>query len=268
MAASTPPPFPLVKRIRLKKPSNTALEKLWSDFRQGDSIEARNALVEFHLSIVSKVARVLHSRMPRSVEIGDLEGAGYGGLIQAVEKFDPDRGVPFEAFCQHRIRGAILDGCRTSDWLPRPMRNQLNARKNAIEGLRTELERDPLDQEVAERMEMPMEEYQRRFAPGMDAPVLAVGKPGSSDGDGEAGLDFLEDQQDEGPLEGVHLREMVELIAGTLDREAREILFKRFFEGRTLKEIGDELDISQSRVSKILGRHLERLKERFEDKVV
>ncbi|HBF23645.1 MAG TPA: hypothetical protein DDW23_07520 [Planctomycetes bacterium] len=258
----------MVKRARLKKPSNSALQRLWSDFRESESVEARNALIEFHLSIVSKVARVLHSRMPRSVELGDLEGAGYGGLIQAVENFDPDRGVPFEAFCQHRIRGAILDGCRTSDWLPRPMRNKLNARRDAIEELRTNLEREPSDQEVAEKMNMALEDYQRQFAPGMDAPVLAVGKPGSGNGDGEAGLDFLEDQQDEGPLEDVHLREMVELIASTLDREAREILFKRFFEARTLKEIGDELAISQSRVSKILGRHLERLKERFEDKVV
>jgi RNA polymerase sigma factor (sigma-70 family) len=117
---------------------------------------------------------------------------------------------------------------------------------------------------VAERLGMDLQEYMRRFGAGKDSPVLAGSKGG---GEMEQGLDFLEDTKEKDPIEDAHRRELLEVIAASLDPEGREILFKRFFENRSLKEIGDDLDLSQSRVSKILGRLIDRLKDRFEDKV-
>lgn len=255
----------MVRRAQSSRFENKTLERLWEECRNGQRIEARNALVEYYRPFASAVVRRVRSRLPRSVEIGDLEGAGDVGLIQAIQNFDPERGVPFEAFCEHRVRGAILDELRRLDWLPRPMRHRINRRKDAIDALRTELSRDPNDEEVARRMGMGLREYHRRFGVGKDSPVLAGSK--SSGADAEHGLDFLEDPKDEGPLEDAHRRELLEVIAASLDNEGREILFKRYFENRSLREIGDHLDLSQSRVSKILGRLIDRLKERFEDKV-
>ncbi len=256
----------MVRRAKPSQFENKTLERLWTECRDGNRIEARNALIEYYRPFASAVVRRVRSRLPRSVEIGDLEGAGDVGLIQAIQNFDPARGVPFEAFCEHRVRGAILDELRRLDWLPRPMRTRINRRKEAVDQLRTELSRDPTDDEVAERLGMDIKEYMRRFGAGKDSPVLAGSKVGGG-GEMEQGLDFLEDTKEQGPLEDAHRRELLEVIAASLDPEGREILFKRFFENRSLKEIGDDLDLSQSRVSKILGRLIDRLKDRFEDKV-
>lgn len=130
--------------------------------------------------------------------------------------------------------------------------------------LRHRLGHDPDDTEVAAELGMTLSAYQAMFGSGRDTPLLAAAKPGAGDGD-EAGLDFLEDPREEGPFDDAHRRELLERIAGTLDPESREILFKRYFEDRTLKEIGDGLGISQSRVSKILGRLIDRLGDRFDD---
>lgn len=266
LAHSLPETAHMVKRARRPRTENPALLRLWEDYRQGECLHARNALVEYYRPHAARVARRVKARLPRTVEMADLEAAGDVGLIQAIQNYDPERGVPFEAFCEHRVHGAILDELRRHDWLPRPMRHRLNQKKEVIENLRSELGRAPVDQEIAEGLGLDLEEYQRRFGKDHEAPVLAGGKPASEDGESEAGLDFLEDSRDEGPIEDAHRRELLEQIASTLSVENREILYKRFFEGRTLKEIGDEMEISQSRVSKILNRIVERLQERFAEK--
>ncbi len=253
----------MVRRER-KRIRNKTLDRLWKECCTGNRIEARNALIEFYRPFANKVVRRVRARLPRSVEVGDLEGAGDVGLIQAIQNFDPERGVPFEAFCEHRVRGAILDELRRHDWLPRPLRNRLNRRRDAIDELRTELGRGPNDGEIAERLGLELGVYLEKFGAGKDVPVLAASKTG---GEAESGLEFLEDPKAQLPLEDAHRRELLEVISATLDDEGRAILYKRFFEGRSLKEIGRDLELSQSRVSKILGRLLERLKDRFEGKV-
>jgi RNA polymerase sigma factor (sigma-70 family) len=120
---------------------------------------------------------------------------------------------------------------------------------------------------VAAELDLTLEEYHAFFGNGREAPMLAGGKPGGDEGETENGLDFFEDPRQEGPLEDAHRRELLERIATVLDPEARAILFMRYFENRTLREIGETLAISQSRVSKIIGRLMDRLKDRFEDKV-
>ncbi|TAH36448.1 MAG: sigma-70 family RNA polymerase sigma factor [Planctomycetota bacterium] len=251
------------KRGRLR---NKTLERLWAEYRRGNRIEARDALIEYYRPYASSVVRRVRARLPRSVEPGDLEGAGDVGLIQAIQHYDPARGVPFEAFCEHRVRGAILDELRRHDWLPRPLRNRLNQKRDVLEALRHRLGHDPGDAEIAAELGLSMGDYLALFGNGRDTPLLAAAKPGKNGADDEAGLDFLEDPREEGPLDDAHRRELLERIASTLDAESREILFKRYFEERTLKEIGDDLGISQSRVSKILGRLMDRLNDRFDDR--
>ena len=123
----------MVRRAKRKQRRNQTLERLWVKYRDDDQMEARNALVEYYRPYATGVVRRVKSRLPRNVELGDLEGAGDVGLIQAIQNFDPGRGVPFEAFCEHRIRGAILDELRRLDWVPRPVRNRLNQKKLAQE---------------------------------------------------------------------------------------------------------------------------------------
>ncbi len=257
----------MVKRARRPRTENPTLQRLWRKYRRGECLNSRNALVEYYRPHAARVARRVKSRLPRTVEIADLQAAGDVGLIQAIQNFDPERGVPFEAFCEHRVRGAILDELRRLDWLPRPMRNRLNQKKEVMEDLRGRLGRNPSDSEIAEGLGLSLEDYQSRFGQDQEAPVLAGGKPVHDGGDGETGLEFLEDSRIEGPIEDAHRREMLSQIAANLNAESRKILYKRFFEGRTLKEIGLEMQISQSRVSKILRGIVDRLKERFGEKL-
>lgn len=256
----------MVRRARVPDGDNETLTRLWGEYREYERIEARNALVEYYRPHSVRVARKVKARLPRSVEIGDLESAGDVGLIQAIQSFDPTRGVPFEAFCEHRVRGAILDELRRHDWLPRPVRNRLNKRKGLTEDLRKELGREPTEEETAKALGISLEDYHRDYGSGKDTPVLAGGKRGD-DGEGDGTLDFYEDPREFAPDTDAHARELLELISQTLDEEAREILFMRFFLEYSLKEIGEDRNISQSRVSKILGRIMDRLKERFEEKV-
>ncbi|MCX8229845.1 MAG: sigma-70 family RNA polymerase sigma factor [Planctomycetota bacterium] len=257
----------MVRRARTPKTPNPTLQRLWDEFRNKGCLNARNALVEFYRGHASRVAHRVKARLPRSVDVGDLTSAGDVGLIQSIQSFDPSRGVPFEAFCAHRVRGAIIDELRRHDWLPRPMRNRLNRRKEMESRLRHEFGREPKEHEIAEGFDLSLEEFHTQFGNDQEAPVLAGGKPVSDSSSGEHGLDFIEDLREEGPVEPAHRREMLHHISATLNEESREILFMRFFEGRTLQEMGDALGISPSRVSKILARILARLKERFEDKV-
>lgn len=258
--------------VHRARPDNETLLRLWSDYRSREDggsqeLEARNALIEYYRPYAVQLARKVKSRLPRTVEIGDLEGAGDVGLIQAIQSFDPGRGVPFEAYCEHRVRGAILDELRRADWLPRPVRTRAKERKAVLEELRARLNREPTDDEAAAELGLTLEEYHRSFAGRKDSPVLAGAKPGNEDGDGEGTLDFFEDPRTDGPDADPHRRELLALISQSLDDEAREIVFLRFFLDYSLKDIADMYGVSQSRVSKILGKIMERLKEKLQEKI-
>lgn len=256
----------MVRRAHRDSSSNTALSRLWGEYRRSERIEDRNALIEHYRPYATMVARRVKARLPRSVDMGDLESAGDVGLIQAIQSYDPERGVPFEAFCEFRVRGAILDELRRHDWVPRPVRNRLNRLKQLKEEMRRELEREATEVELAARLEVSLEEYHRLYGGGRDTPVLAGGKPGDA-GDGDGSLDFFEDPRSDAPDDGAHSRELLEMIAQTLEDEEREILYMRFFLDYSLRDIGEIRGISQSRVSKILGRIMERIKVRFEEKI-
>ncbi|MDC3283159.1 sigma-70 family RNA polymerase sigma factor [Planctomycetota bacterium] len=156
----------MVKKVIVEKEENPTLSRLWSEYRDDERIEARNALIEYYRPFANMVARRLKSKLPRSVEYGDLESAGDVGLIQAVQKFDPSRGVPFEAFCNYRVRGAIIDELRRHDWVPRPMRTRLNRLKQVVQELRSELEREPSEPEIAAALGVDLEEYHQKYGGG------------------------------------------------------------------------------------------------------
>ena len=257
----------MVKRVIVEKEENPTLTKLWSEYRDDERIEARNALIEYYRPFANMVARRLKSKLPRSVEYGDLESAGDVGLIQAVQKFDPSRGVPFEAFCNYRGRGAIIDELRRHDWVPRPMRTRLNRLKQVVQELRSELEREPSEPEIAAAIGVDLEEYHRKYGGGRDAPVLAGSKVSTDESESNGTLDFYEDPREESPESNIHASEMLEMISQSLNPEDREILYLRFFMNYSLKEIGELYSLSQSRVSKILGRITERLRVRFEERI-
>lgn len=238
-------------------------EPLWQRYRLEPGDESRNALVEAYQGFVIDVARRFAARLPRCVDRGDLETAASVGLMGAVTGYDPARGVPFESYCELRVKGALLDELRTQDWLPRPWRHRFELQKRALERLRGEFEREPQDDEVARELGVSLDEYLQTF--GVALPGGPSGSMGLDDSEEDLppSLEVVPDGRLEGPGEEISRNELFSLITQRLSDQEYRILYLRYWEQMPMREIGDVLAVSESRVCKIHARLLERLKDHF-----
>lgn len=238
-------------------------ELLWCEYRARPSDETRNALVEAYQDFVRDITRRFGARLPRNVDRGDLATAASFGLMSAIRGFDPERGVRFESYCELRVKGALLDELRTQDWLPRPWRQRLEQQKRILEELRSLEKREPTDDEVAEAMEMPLDLYQQLFGVGL--PGIPVGSMPFDDG-GEDLMQSLEVVPDTSvglPGESLTHDELLSLVTQRLSEQEYRILYLRYWEGLSMREIGELLELSESRVCKIHARLIERLQDRL-----
>jgi RNA polymerase sigma factor for flagellar operon FliA len=237
--------------------------RLWKAYRRRGDDLARNRLVEHYQPLVRELVRRFALRIPRSVDRGDLDTAANVGLMAAISGFDPARGVRFESYCEFRVRGALIDELRTQDWLPRPWRARLELQKRTLERLRSESDREPLDEDVASGMGMPLEEYRHIFGLGLlDAPI-GVGTDGDGEGEGGPGLEVVADTHSDAPGEKLSRDEILRLVAQKLTGQEYRLVYLKYWEELSMREIGQMMRISESRVCKIHMRLLERLKDRF-----
>ncbi|MDP6990950.1 MAG: sigma-70 family RNA polymerase sigma factor [Planctomycetota bacterium] len=242
-------------------------EELWLSYRKDECDRTRNHLVEYYFSFAKDLIRRFASRLPRSVDRGDLETAAHLGLMKAIVGFDPRHGVRFKSYCATRVRGSCRDELRTQDWLPRPHRQRLERQKRVVEGLRAELGREPHDEEVAGEMGLDIEAYERQFGvvpPGVPSGSMPLG---ATDDEPLLGLDAVPDPDGDAPGDRLSRDEKMGLILRATDEQERRILHLRYFEGWSMKDIGEALDLSESRVCKIHARLRERLKGRFSAQV-
>lgn len=240
---------------------------LWDAFRASPSRETRNRLVEAYQPLVHDVVRRFAGRLPRSVDRGDLETAANVGLIAAVEGYDPSRGVRFETYCELRTKGALLDELRTQDWLPRPWRHRLELRKRVSERLRSEASREPSDEEIAMSMGLSPEDYAAQF--GTAVPTAPSGAAPGADGieDGVAMLEVVADDHLETPEDRLTREELLRLVAQKLTEQEYRIVYLKYWEELPMREIGELTGLSESRVSKVHARLIERLRARLSAKV-
>lgn len=236
--------------------------RLWRAFRRRGGETERNALVVHYQGFALDIVRRFALRLPPSVDRGDLETAAQVGLMHAIEGFDPQRGVPFESYCDLRVRGALVDELRHLDWVPRPVRARLELRRRAIERLRAERQREPSDEEVAVEIGMELGEYLQFFGAALvDGPLAAW-----ADDDGEEATPLLErvpDEDAEAPFEDLTRVEILGLVAQKLSEIEYRVVYLRYWEGMAMREIGELLDLSESRVCKIHMQLLARLRERL-----
>jgi RNA polymerase sigma factor for flagellar operon FliA len=224
--------------------------------RDGDRVD-RDALVLTYSPLVKHVAGRVASRLPAHVELADLISVGLGGLIDAVERFEPDRGVGFEAFATPRIRGAIFDELRAMDWVPRRVREEGRRIERATAALTTRLQRLPDHAELADELSLD--------APGLDdalqrvasSQMLALDQPHQLDrapADSFTLLDTFVDEAAEDPATAstdAELRDRVARAVLQLTGRAQTILALRYHQQLTHTEIGLVLQITESRVSQI-----------------
>ena len=244
--------------------SDKPCERLWLAYARSPGDESRNRLIEHYQPLVAQIVRRCAARLPRLIDRGDLDTAANLGLIDAIEGFDPARGVRFEAYCERRVRGALLDELRNQDWLSRPLRGRLGELQRMREDLRSRLGREPSEAEVSGGLGS--RDLRQGFALGMSASFASPVLTGMAEEPGEdslGGLEVLADPDSDAPRERLGSDDLFRLVAQRLSGQEYRIVYLRYWEDLSLREIGEVLQLSESRVCKIHARLLERLKERY-----
>jgi RNA polymerase sigma factor for flagellar operon FliA len=214
-------------------------------------------LVQQHAPLVKRIAYHLLAGLPASVQADDLIQAGLIGLLEAARRFDPSQGASFETYAGIRIRGSMLDEIRRYDWVPRSVHRKARAIAKALRDIEQCEGRDAEDKEVAHRLGMSLEDYHQALQD------TTAGRLCSLDGeDGEQYSDVLSDDR-AGPEEQMEEQDMKREVAsriGTLPERERLVLSLYYFEKPNLKEIGEVLGVSESRVCQIHNQALTRLR--------
>jgi RNA polymerase sigma factor for flagellar operon FliA len=218
-------------------------------------------LVRRHADLVKRIAHHLAARLPSSVEIDDLVQAGVIGLLEAARHYSPDRGASFETYAGIRIRGAMLDELRQTDWAPRSVHRRLREVSDAIRQIEQATGREARDGEIAERMGIPLSEYHDIVQDAARCQVMSLDAGGE---DGDETLDATDPGG--GPLDQLQQLEFQRALAGAiaeLPERERLVLSLYYDDELNLREIGEVLKVSESRVCQIHGQALLRLRARL-----
>ena len=216
------------------------------------------------------VAGRVAAGLPHNIEQADLVSYGIFGLIDAIDKFDPERGFKFETYAMARIKGAIIDELRSIDWVPRSVRAKARAIERAYAKLESELHRSPDDREVAVELEMSHEELDQTLSQLSFTGLMALDEI-LSGAEGDRGGSTLGDTIANGagdPVEVFELEEMKHLLADLINRmpdRERLVLTRYYYEGLMLAEIGAVLGVTESRVCQIHTKSILQLRARLGD---
>ncbi len=238
----------------------------WQEFQKSGSEQMRNQLLEHYLPIVKFTAERLGAKLPEEVEVDDLISAGTFGLLDAIKAFDLSRGVKFETYCAQRVRGAILDELRSMDWVPRLVRSRAHKVDRARSVLEMELGRKPTDRELAKEMRLSRAEFGKLQRDARAVGMVSLSRKWfETDNNRDVReIDVLEDKRSEDPFASFQSKDVKEWVTRGLSRAERLIIILYYFEEMTMKEIGETLALSESRVSQmhsaILGRLRQHLK--------
>src|SRR6202453_4531736 len=237
------------------------VQQLWRDYRAEPTTELRNQLVELYLPLVKYNAERIWARLPEGVDLDDLISAGVFGLMDAIDAFDLERGVKFETYCVPRIRGAMLDELRTMDWVPRLVRSKATKMEEARKELEARHGRPPTDVELAERLGIPMEEYEKMASDANAVGLISLNKKWyETDSYKDVReIDILEDKKGEDPTRRLQRKDLMRMVTKGLSRNERLIIILYYYEELTMKEIGATLDLSESRVSQMHSSIIQRL---------
>ncbi|HSQ41540.1 MAG TPA: FliA/WhiG family RNA polymerase sigma factor [Fibrobacteraceae bacterium] len=244
------------------------LNQLWKEYKEQGNQQAKDKLLAEYAPLVRYTAQRMAVNLPKSVEVGDLIGTGVIGLIKAVESFDLSLGFKFETFATHKVRGAILDDLRALDWVPRSVRQKSRKLQQVYADLEQRLGRMPYDDEVAVELGLSMAEFEDLLSDVATTTIISLDESLSEMG-GDAKtltvLDTIEDPQGTNPLKEMGFQETKRILKeaiGDLPEKERLVVALYHYEELTLKEIGEVLGITESRVSQIHSKAMMKLRAR------
>src|SRR5213080_1948433 len=245
------------------------MQALWIEFVQSRDKGVRDRLILTYAPLVKYVAGRLGSGLPAHVDEGDLVSYGLLGLIGAIERYDPERDVKFETYAISRIRGSIIDELRAMDWVPRSIRARARDIERAIAELEARLGRAPTDEEIAGKVGVSTDELADSLTDISRSSIAALDElwtVSSSGGDQIALIDTIEDTQGPEPQSALAQTEMREAIGEAIARlpeREKLVVTLYYYEELTLREIGEVLGVTESRVSQLHTKAILRLKARL-----
>lgn len=229
------------------------------DWSERSDPEVRRELISHYVPLVKVVAKRVHQRVPRSIELDDLMSSGHIGLIRAVDRYDPERGIPFESFAMICINGEILEGLRSADWVPRKIRSKARDIDKAFTSLEADLGQTPTWEEIATEVGLPVREVLAVVHDVENARHASWEHAISSeDTVGDMRVDVSID-----PQLGLELDEAAQILAARiveLDDRERTIATLYYYREMTPTEIGRELGVSESRVCQLHPKVIAKLR--------
>jgi RNA polymerase sigma factor for flagellar operon FliA len=247
------------------------LRDLWRRYKVEGDASARERLVVAYSPLVKFVAGRLGAGLPSHVDDADLISYGLMGLIGSIERFEPERGIKFETFAMTRIRGAIIDELRSLDWVPRSVRSRAREIEATQSKLEHELQRAPTEEELAAKLGVEPEELRTSLLEIANSSVYALDELwtiSDSSGDSVSLLDTISDPRADDPQESLASSEikdaLTEGIASLPERE-QLVIALYYYESLTLREIGEVLGVTESRVSQLHTKAVMRLKSALQE---
>ena len=249
--------------------SDDALQ-IWIQYKQNADPHLRERLILTYAPLVKYVAGRLGTGLPAHVEEGDLVSYGLLGLMNAIERYDPGRDVKFETYAISRIKGAIIDELRSMDWVPRSVRSRAREIERTIAELENKNHRPPTDEEIAGAIGITEEEFQDNLTQIARSSVAALDELwtiGSSGGDTVSLIDTLQDPNADDPsleMTRTEVRESLAMAISKLPERERTVITLYYYEELTLREIGEVLGVTESRVSQLHTKAILRLKAKLQ----
>jgi RNA polymerase sigma factor for flagellar operon FliA len=246
------------------------LKDLWRRYKASGDERARERLVVAYSPLVKYVAGRMSSGLPAHVEEADLISYGLTGLISAIERFDLSREIKFETYAITRIRGAIIDELRTLDWVPRSVRARAREIERANMKLEARFQRAPTDEEMSSELTMTVEEFHDALLSISNSTIVALDElwnVSDSTGDSVSLLDTLPDRGAPDPQAVVDQSELRDRIAdaiAALPEREKLVVALYYYENLTLREIGEVLGVTESRVSQLHTKAVLRLRSKLQ----
>ncbi len=246
------------------------LRDLWRRYKSSSDQRARERLVVAYSPLVKYVAGRMASGLPAHVDEGDLISYGLVGLISAIERFDLDREIKFETYAITRIKGAIIDELRSLDWVPRSVRAKARDIERANAKLEHRLQRAPSDEEMAAELEMEVSEFHDALLQISTSTVAALDElwtVSDASGDQVSLLDTIADPEAPDPAVIIDTTEMKDRVADAIARlpeREKLVIALYYYENLTLREIGEVLGVTESRISQLHTKAVLRLRSRLQ----
>jgi RNA polymerase sigma factor for flagellar operon FliA len=248
-------------------------QAIWVEFSRTRDKGIRDRLILTYAPLVKYVAGRLGSGLPAHVDEGDLVSYGLLGLIGAIERYDPSRDIKFETYAIARIKGAIIDELRALDWVPRSVRSRAREIERAIAELEAKTGLAPTDEQIAAKIGISVDELEESLTDISRSSIAALDELWSLSGDGDqiSLMDTIEDETGPRPEAALDQTEMREALADAIARlpeREKLVVTLYYYEELTLREIGEVLGVTESRVSQLHTKAILRLKARLAGAIV